>query len=67
MKVAQYMAYWGDQLLPGPVYKEWWKSCVAIEGEECGLLEEQMDVLIGNNRFYFGSVLFSYVSVSLLF
>lgn len=51
--VAQYMAYWGDQLLPGPVYKYWFQSCVAsYEESKCNELEAEMDGLIGKLNPY---------------
>lgn len=68
------MAYWGDQLVPGPVYKEWWQGCVAdYEEMKCSELEIKMDGLIGKAIVffffflrvlccvisYFGSVVFS--------
>lgn len=58
LQVAQYQAYWGDQLLPKPVYDEWWKKCVAdgyrVDGndEHCDVLEAEMDSLIGTYSIY---------------
>ena len=54
-QVAQYEAYWGDQLLPKPVYDEWRKECV--EGgyrprgndDLCDELEGAMDTFIGGS------------------
>ncbi|CAN0301127.1 unnamed protein product, partial [Laminaria digitata] len=56
-QVARYQKYWGDQLLPKPVYKRWLESCVEggyslAENDACTLLEETMDSYIGNLNPY---------------
>lgn len=58
IQVAQYEAYWGDQLLPKFVYDEWRKRCVDEDGgrisgpagdDACQMLEERMDAYIGES------------------
>lgn len=51
--MAQYQAYWGDQLLPKPVYDEWLETCVdggyRSRGnyDVCDQLEDAMESYIG--------------------
>ena len=53
LQVAQYQKYWGDQLLPKPVYARWLESCVGADYglsgdlDACNTLEESMDSYLG--------------------
>eukprot|EP00904_Undaria_pinnatifida_P014235 jgi/Undpi1/9942/HiC_scaffold_28.g12396.m1 len=57
-QVAQYQKYWGDQLLPKPVYARWLESCVGADYglsgdlDACNTLEESMDSYLGNLNPY---------------
>lgn len=63
VQIAQYEAYWGDQLVPKFVYDEWRKHCVDVDGgrlsgpaedDACQMLEERMDAYIGESwRVFF--------------
>lgn len=52
-QIAQYDAYWGDQLLPKFVYDAYRAGCVDLAGgfahrsDDCEELEEKMDCYIG--------------------
>ena len=50
--MAQYNKYWGDQLVPRPVYDDWVRHCLTdgyslAESTTCLRLEKYMDMYIG--------------------
>ncbi|CAM9570665.1 unnamed protein product [Scytosiphon promiscuus] len=62
-QVAQFDAYWGDQLLPKPAYDKWRKRCVSeVDGSyvgrqwgdngHCDKLEEKLEGFVGNLNPY---------------